>query len=85
LATNRIGDDPYLFCTNQEKRKEQSMLHHVAFEVKNLQEGKAMAGQAGFKVIQSFTRSDGSGFAYLDSDRIGGVLFELIQRPTQKT
>ena len=23
---------------------------------------------------------DGSGFAYLDSDRIGGVVFELIQR-----
>jgi methylmalonyl-CoA/ethylmalonyl-CoA epimerase len=59
-------------------------LHHIAFEVKNLGEGKTLAGQAGLKVIQSFTRSDGSGFAYLDSDRIGGVLFELIQRPPQK-
>jgi len=60
-------------------------LHHIAFEVKNLEEGKKKAEEAGLKVIQSFSRPDGSGFAYLDSDRIGGVLFELIQRPARRT
>ena len=60
-------------------------LHHVAFEVPNLEEGKRKAEEAGLKVIQSFTRPDGSGFAYLDSDRIGGVPFELIQRPAGRT
>jgi catechol 2,3-dioxygenase-like lactoylglutathione lyase family enzyme len=56
----------------------------IQIELIELRDGKTLAGQAGLKVIQSFTRSDGSGFAYLDSDRIGGVLFELIQRPPQK-
>ena len=60
-------------------------LHHIAFEVPNLEEGKRKAEEAGLKVIQSFTRPDGGGFAYLDSDRIGGVPFELIQRPAGRT
>ncbi len=60
-------------------------VHHLAFEVKNLEEGKKKAEEAGLKVIQSFTRPDGSGFAYVDSERIGGVSFELIQRPARKT
>ncbi len=59
-------------------------LHHIAFEVKDLEPGKRRAEKAGFKVIQSFARPDGSGFAYLDSERIGGVPFELIQRPPKK-
>ena len=60
-------------------------VQHIAFEVSNLEEAKRKAGEAGLKVTQSFTRPDGSGFAYLDSDRIGGVPFELIQRPAQRT
>jgi catechol 2,3-dioxygenase-like lactoylglutathione lyase family enzyme len=59
-------------------------IHHIAFQLKNLEEGKRKAKKAGLKVIQSFARPDGSGFAYLDSDRIGGVVFELIQRPPEK-
>jgi len=60
-------------------------VHHIAFEVDNLEESKRNAERAGLKVIQSFTFPDGSGFAYLDSDRTGGVIFELIQRPDKKT
>ena len=59
-------------------------LHHIAFAVEDLRESKGRAESKGFKVIQDFARPDGSGFAYLDTDRIGGVLFELIQWPTQK-
>lgn len=54
-------------------------LHHIGFEVKNLSEAKKNAEKAGFKVTQGFSRGDGSGFAYLDSDKVGGVIMELIQ------
>lgn len=56
-------------------------LHHLGFSVKDLKQSAEEAERRGLKVIQGFTREDGSGFAYLDSDRIGGVIFELIQRP----
>ena len=59
-------------------------IHHIAFQVKNLEEGKRKAKKAGLKVIQGFARPDGGGFAYLDSDKIGGVVFELIQRSPEK-
>ena len=59
-------------------------LHHVGFQIQSLEDGKKNAEEAGFRIIQGFTRSDGSGFAYLDSDKVGGVIFELIQRPTKK-
>jgi methylmalonyl-CoA/ethylmalonyl-CoA epimerase len=55
-------------------------LHHLGFRVDNLEESKKRAEASGYKVIQSFTRPDNSGFAYLDSDKIGGVLFEIIEK-----
>ncbi len=59
-------------------------LHHIAFEVKDLKKAEEEAEKLGLKVIQGRKREDGSGFAYLDSDRIGGAIFELIQRPVRK-
>jgi catechol 2,3-dioxygenase-like lactoylglutathione lyase family enzyme len=56
-------------------------LHHLGFLVRNLEEGKRNAEKAGLAVTQGFTRPDGTGFAYVDSDKVGGVIFELIQRP----
>ncbi|MBI4296197.1 MAG: VOC family protein [Chloroflexi bacterium] len=55
-------------------------IHHIAFAVDNLEESKKNAEKAGFKITQGFTRADGSGFAYIDSDKIGGVVFELMQK-----
>ena len=60
-------------------------LHHISFCVENLKETKGKAVARGLQVIQDFFRSDGSGFAYLDTERTGGVIFELIQRPAKKT
>lgn len=54
-------------------------LHHIGFEVQDLTGAKDNAAKAGFKVTQGFQRPDGSGFAYLDSDKTGGVIMELIQ------
>jgi methylmalonyl-CoA/ethylmalonyl-CoA epimerase len=52
-------------------------LHHIAFRVKNLEEARRRAEMAGLKVIQGFASPDGTGYAYLDSDKVGGVIFEL--------
>lgn len=60
-------------------------IHHIAFEVDDLEKSAENARKAGLKVTQSFRRPDGSGFAYLDSERIGGISFELIQRERQFT
>jgi methylmalonyl-CoA/ethylmalonyl-CoA epimerase len=60
-------------------------LHHIGFLVKDLKKCEEEAEKLGLKVVQGIKREDGSGFAYLDSDRIGGAMFELIQRPTQKS
>lgn len=59
-------------------------LHHIGFAVKDLKKCEGEAEKLGLKVIQGMKREDGSGFAYLDSDRIGGAMFELIQWPVQK-
>jgi len=55
-------------------------LNHLGFRVDDLETAKKDAENAGLHVIQSFTRPDGSGFAYIDSDRVGGVMIEMIQR-----
>jgi len=57
-------------------------LHHLGFWVDNIEESKKQAEALGYKVIQSYTRQDNTGFAYLDSDKIGGVLFEILQNPS---
>ena len=56
-------------------------LNHLGFRIDDLEVAKKNAEKAGLHVIQSFTRPDGSGFAYIDSDKIGGVIIEMIQRP----
>jgi catechol 2,3-dioxygenase-like lactoylglutathione lyase family enzyme len=59
-------------------------LHHLGFEVENLKESVAKAERLGFRITQSWQREDGLGFAYLDSDKIGGVIFEMIQWSKEK-
>jgi methylmalonyl-CoA/ethylmalonyl-CoA epimerase len=54
-------------------------LHHIGFTVKDLQKCEEEAEKLGLKVVQGMRREDGSGFIYLDSDRIGGAMFELMQ------
>ena len=59
-------------------------LHHIGFLVEDLKKCEEEAEKLGLKVVQGIKREDGSGFAYVDSDRIGGAMFELIQRPAPK-
>ena len=55
-------------------------LHHIGFEVKNLKKSIEDAEKLGLKVIQSLIREDESGFAYLNTDKVGGIIFEMIRR-----
>jgi catechol 2,3-dioxygenase-like lactoylglutathione lyase family enzyme len=59
-------------------------LHHIGFKVKDLGQAMEAAHRQGLRVIQHFLRDDGSGFAYLDSDKTGGVIFELLVYPSEK-
>ncbi len=59
-------------------------LHHLGFEVKDLKKCEEEAEKLGLKVVQGMKREDGSGFIYLDSDRVGGTMFELIQVQSPK-
>jgi methylmalonyl-CoA/ethylmalonyl-CoA epimerase len=59
-------------------------LQHIGFTVKDLAKAEKEAEKLGLKIVQGMKREDGTGFAYLDSDRIGGVMFELIQMSDPK-
>ena len=57
-------------------------INHLGFFVDDLdKEVDELVGK-GFKVVSSGKFVGGGGFAYLDTDKVGGVLFELIQRST---
>ena len=60
-------------------------LNHIGFKVEDLKRSRENASKAGFQIIQDFMRPDGSGFAYLDTDKTGGVIFELIKYPPEQT
>ena len=51
-------------------------LHHLGFQVKDLEAEVAKWQKLGFKVLQ---RSKEPLFAYMDTDLVAGVIFELIQ------
>ena len=57
-------------------------LHHLGFFVNDLDKHVARLAEQGISVIQS-GRFDGGGFAYLDTEAIGGVVLELIQWPAR--
>ena len=56
-------------------------IDHLGFFVDNIDEEVANLVKKGFKVISSGKLVGGGGFAFLDTDKVGGVFFELIQRP----
>jgi len=58
-------------------------LEHLRFQVDNLNDMLVELGRRGIEPIyrKSFPHY-GMAFAYVDSDKVGGVLFELMQRTT---
>ncbi len=60
-------------------------LHHLAFFCTEEEKKRLLADaeSVGIKVTQGGKSSWHSGsFSYLDSDKVGGVIFELIHRPS---
>jgi len=58
-------------------------IHHLGFDVKDMDEKIALCKKMGIQIIQS-GRGSTSCFAYLDTVEIGGVIFELIQRESRR-
>jgi len=54
-------------------------LHHLGFFVDDIDEEEARLAKQGIKALAS-GRRPGGGFTYFETDRIGGVIMELIQR-----
>jgi methylmalonyl-CoA/ethylmalonyl-CoA epimerase len=54
---------------------------HVAFVVDDLQKSKEELVKRGLKVLTESLFEDG-GSAYLESDKLGGTVVEIIQRPS---
>ena len=56
-------------------------IQHLGFFVDDIDKDVAKLVEKGFKVISSGKFVGGGGFAYFDTGKVGGVLFELIQFP----
>ncbi len=59
-------------------------LHHLGFDVKDMEERLMRYRKMGIKVMQ-MGRTKVGGFAYLDTESTGGVIIELIQRAGRRT
>jgi methylmalonyl-CoA/ethylmalonyl-CoA epimerase len=58
-------------------------LHHIGFDVKDMDAVLREAERQGIPVLmRGQTRT--SGFAHLDTRRVGGTIFEVIQRPARR-
>jgi len=57
-------------------------IEHLGFRVPDLDAEIARFKECGIEVLQSARRSDGGGYAYMDTENIGGIIFELIQQHT---
>ena len=58
-------------------------INHLGFFVDDLKKETAKMVEKGFKVISSTRYAGGGGIAYFDTDKVGGVIFELIQPPPE--
>ena len=52
-------------------------VHHMKFHVQDLEEEIQKYKKHGFKVLQSMYNAQG-GFAMMDTDKVGGIVFELV-------
>ena len=56
-------------------------VNHLAFLVDDLEREVVKLAEKGFRVISSGRLADGLVYAYLDTDKVGGIVFELVQPP----
>jgi len=58
-------------------------INHVGFKVDDVDKVRAEMVNKGFNAIQDRRRTSGIVTAYFDTDRVGGVIFEFWQPPTE--
>lgn len=56
-------------------------VYHIAFVVDNVDKGSEELAKMGFDIVFRSKYFDGGGMAYYDTDKVGGTMLELIQRP----
>ena len=56
-------------------------ISHIGFSVDDVDKERAKLEEKGFTVIYSSRFQNGGGTAHFDTDKVGGVIFELLQWP----
>ncbi len=56
-------------------------LHHILFNVKDLRATLEKFSRKGIEVLQQDKCVGGGGRAYMGTDKIGGIIMEVVQRP----
>lgn len=56
-------------------------LHHILFKVRDIEATLARFAQKGISVLQQDRFIGGGGVAYMDTEKIGGVIFEIVEFP----
>ena len=75
-----IGGDEYLWMQTLKTRGEG--IAHIAFVVDDLDKEEVGLAEAGVEAFWKARYYNGGSVAYFDTSKIGGVTFELIQRPS---
>ena len=58
-------------------------LHHIQFKVADLDATLKKFSDKGVKVLQQDRFVGGGGIAYMGTDEIGGIIMEVVQRPSE--
>jgi len=58
-------------------------IHHLGFFVADIDKEIAKLEEKGFKIIWRIRFKNGGGSVYFDTDRVGGIILELIQWPPE--
>jgi len=56
-------------------------IHHLLFKVDDLEATLAKFSRLGIEVLQKDYYVGGGGLAYLGTDKIGGIIMEIVQQP----
>jgi methylmalonyl-CoA/ethylmalonyl-CoA epimerase len=59
-------------------------INHLGFFVKDLDAEVTKLAEKGFKPVSTGRFTGGGGFAYFDTNQVGGVFFEVIQWPPEE-
>ncbi len=58
-------------------------INHLGFFVDDIDKESTELEKKGFRVLYSSRFQNGGGATYFDTAKIGGILMELIQRPSE--